>query len=338
MIECIFTIDYEIYGNGEGSLNDLVYEPTWELVQIFENEGVRFVCFVEAAELEKIEELRTDVAIHDVRRQIRELHQRGFEIALHLHPQWFNASYGNGQWLLDYGEYNLCTLPKSRIVHLVERAIAYLRDVLGLADFTPLSFRAGNWLFQPTGTAANILAERGIKIDSSVFKGGWQRNHNLDYRKALKNGYYWKFADHVELRDPMGKLLEMPIYSQMVPFWRMLTKKRVGLQRKRPSVGGKMQKKTNRLLDYLRLKYPLKFDFCRMTIDELISMLDRIIQEDQSSPTCLKPVVAIGHSKDLIDFETIRSFLFYLRKRGISISTFEEIYPRCRTVLEGVRL
>ena len=27
MIECIFTIDYEIYGNGEGSLQQLVYEP-----------------------------------------------------------------------------------------------------------------------------------------------------------------------------------------------------------------------------------------------------------------------------------------------------------------------
>ena len=27
MIECIFTIDYEIYGNGEGSLKELVFEP-----------------------------------------------------------------------------------------------------------------------------------------------------------------------------------------------------------------------------------------------------------------------------------------------------------------------
>ena len=28
MIECIFTLDYEIYGDGTGSLNELVYEPT----------------------------------------------------------------------------------------------------------------------------------------------------------------------------------------------------------------------------------------------------------------------------------------------------------------------
>jgi peptidoglycan/xylan/chitin deacetylase (PgdA/CDA1 family) len=338
MIECVFTIDYEIYGNGEGSLYDLVYEPTRKLIRIFEKAGVRFVCFVEAAELEKIEELRTDVAIRDVRRQIRELHHRGFEIALHLHPQWFNASYEDGQWLLDYDEYNLCTLPKSRIVHLVERAIAYLRYVLGLKYFTPLSFRAGNWLFQPTGTAANVLAEHGIRIDSSVFKGGLQRSHSLDYRRALKNGYYWKFGDHAELPDPVGELLEMPIYSQMVPFWRMLTRKRLRLQQRRPSVGAKITERVNRILDYLRFKYPLKFDFCRMNVDELTSTLDKIIEEDQANPTCLKPVIAIGHSKDLIDFETIECFLAYLTKRGISVSTFERIYPRCCAVLEGVCL
>jgi hypothetical protein len=331
MIECIFTIDYEICGDGEGSLNALVYEPTRKLAEIFSRAGVRFVCFVEAAELERMQELRTDAAIPDVRSQIRELYQRGFEIALHLHPQWFNARYQDGQWLVDYGEYNLCTLPEPRIVHFVERSIAYLREVLHLPDFTPLSFRAGNWLFQPTGVAANVLAEHGIKIDSSVFKGGRQRNGNLDYRKALRNGYYWKFADHVELPDPKGKLLEIPIYSQMVPFWRMLTKKRLGLQLKRWFVGERIQE---RVLDYLRFTYPLKFDFCRMTIDELSSMLGIIIEEDQASPSILKPVVAIGHSKELIDFETIESFLSYLANRGISVSTFEGIYPRCCAVLE----
>ena len=31
MIECIFTVDYEIYGNGTGALIDLVYEPAKQL-------------------------------------------------------------------------------------------------------------------------------------------------------------------------------------------------------------------------------------------------------------------------------------------------------------------
>ena len=55
MIECIFTIDYEIYGNGEGSLRELVYEPAEKLKDIFLKHNVRFVNFVEAAEFEMIE-------------------------------------------------------------------------------------------------------------------------------------------------------------------------------------------------------------------------------------------------------------------------------------------
>lgn len=40
MLECIFTIDYEIYGNGEGSLKELVYEPAKHLKAIFDIPGV----------------------------------------------------------------------------------------------------------------------------------------------------------------------------------------------------------------------------------------------------------------------------------------------------------
>ena len=55
MIEFVFTIDYEIYGNGTGLLKDLVYEPAKRLRELFRTWNVRFVAFVEVAELEKIE-------------------------------------------------------------------------------------------------------------------------------------------------------------------------------------------------------------------------------------------------------------------------------------------
>ena len=182
MLECAFTIDYEIYGNGDGSLKELVLEPARQLKTIFDRAGAKFVVFVEAAELEKIENEQTDPAISEVKDQIREFYQEGFEIALHLHPQWCNARYQDNRWNLDYTEYNLCTLPEQRITEIVGRSIAYLRKVVDVPDFTPLSFRAGNWLFQPTATAARVLAKHGIKVDSSVFKGGRQHKHNLDYR------------------------------------------------------------------------------------------------------------------------------------------------------------
>ncbi len=156
MIECIFTIDYEIYGNGHGNLRELVFEPARRLMDIFQQANARFVAFVEAAELEIIKSKETDSAIEMVEEQVWQLRKEGFEIGLHLHPQWYNARQDNGTWVLDYSEYNLCTLQRERIEWMVQKGIGYLRGILKEPGFTPFSFRAGNWLLQPSHTAAAV--------------------------------------------------------------------------------------------------------------------------------------------------------------------------------------
>jgi hypothetical protein len=323
MVECIFTIDYEIYGDGTGSLAELVYEPAERLKDVFNEWNARFVTFVEAIEFEKIEEFGTDPAIGAVKKQIRQLHREGFEIALHLHPQWANARREEGKWVLDRTEYNLCTLPESRILEIVDNSLGYLGHVVDASDFHPLSFRAGNWLFQPTRTAARVLYERGLRVDSSVFKGGRQRNHGLDYRGVQgSQDHYWTFKDDVAVPDSTGEFLELPIHTDQVPAWKMLTAKRVSYGN---SFGGGQtrKQKLNRVLDFMRFRYPLKFDFCRMNIDELRSMMERVIQEDRIRPEIYRPIVAIGHTKDLTDFSTIKAFLSFLKTAGIAVTTLE---------------
>jgi hypothetical protein len=328
MIEVVFTLDYEIYGNGTGTLRELVYEPAEQLRDVFRKHGARFVNFVEVAEFEKIGQFGTDKAIGLVERQIRELREEGFEVGLHLHPQWSRARYDGGRWLLDYSEYNLCTLARERIEAIADESIAYLRRVLNDSHFTPLSFRAGNWLFQPTRTAAEVLFAHGMRIDSSVFKGGVQHARNLDYRRALANGYYWPFASDANEVQPAGNWLEIPIYSEMVPFWRMVTSKRVNLQTKGASAGPNVTHRLGRIRDYLRPRYPLKFDFCRMTLDELTAMMHNVIRDDRDSPGAIKPIVAIGHTKDLTDIGTIDLFLSFLNAQRIPVSTFSELHPK----------
>jgi hypothetical protein len=328
MIECIFTLDYEIYGNGTGALKDVVYEPGEKLREIFHKWEVRFVAYIEAAEFAKIDASGTDCAIDLVKSQIRDYYQEGFEIGLHLHPQWCNARYENGAWALDYNEYNLCTLNRSRILEIVGQSLDYLRQLLGRPDFTPLSFRAGNWLFQPTETAAGVLSENGLKLDSSVFKGGLQHNQTLDYRDALENGYYWKFKNDVTKPEMTGPWIEVPIHTEMVPFWKMPTSKRLSFNNPLGMSGRSTKNKINRVLDLLRFLYPLKLDFCRMTLAELTSMVDRVIREDRKDPRSYRPLVAIGHTKDLSDPQTVDAFLSFLRENGIAISTFKDIYPK----------
>lgn len=328
MIDCIFTIDYEIYGNGTGALKNLVYEPCLRLADLFKRHNIRFVNFVEAAEFEKIEAAGTDPQIGQVMRQIRDLYCDGFEVGLHLHPQWFNARYQSGRWLLDYSEYNLCKLERSRISEVVGRSLSYLQRVVGDPSFTPLSFRAGNWLFQPSRTASEVLREFGIRIDSSVFKGGLQHKHNLDYRPARKNGYYWRFDTDVNVEAANGPWLEVPIYSEMIPSWRMLTSKRLSFSGNIGMSGPSAGNRALRALDFLRFTYPLKLDFCRMTLDELTSTMSRVMRRDRRDPAAYKPIVLIGHTKDLNDLPAVERFLSFLEANEIKVSTFADVYPK----------
>jgi hypothetical protein len=334
MIAFVFTIDYEIFGSGEGSLEELIYSPARQLKTLFDSWNERFVVFVEVAELEMIEGRNADVAIDRIKQQIRDFYMGGYEIGLHIHPQWYNARYKNGKWLLDYREYNLCKQPRQRISQIIDRAIDYARTLLDKPDYSPFSFRAGNWLIQPTRDLASVLIERGIKVDSSVYKGGIQHQFNLDFRPALKNGYYWSFTDDANVSLPKGKLAEFPIYTSMVPIWRFLTSKRMKLQRKVPSIPQSSSEKFYRLLDFLRFFHPLKLDFCRLGKEELTRLLDEEIKRDLENPAIFRPIIAIGHTKDLFDFEAIEVLLDYLKKNEIKISNLADVYRQSQISIQ----
>jgi hypothetical protein len=150
----------------------------------------------------------------------------------------------------------------------------------------------------------------------------------LDYRAARKNGYHWSFSHDANEPDPAGECIEVPIYTEMVPIWRMATSKRLGFGNNFGTAGQKRSGKLNRLRDFLRFQYPLKFDFCRMTLGEMTSMVERVIRKDGDDPESYRPLVAIGHTKDLVDLQVVDDFLSFLCSKGIAVSTFADIYPR----------
>lgn len=332
MIDCIFTIDYEIYGNGDGSLHDLVYLPTEKLVNIFEKYHHRYVVFVEAAELEMIDSAGSDTSINAVKDQLRYLHKNGYELGLHIHPGWYNAKYDNvnNNWKIDYDDYNLSALPQERITRMLERSISYMKRILNDDAFTPACFRSGHLLFQPSGNLTHALSALGVKVDSSLYKGGLWRQHNQDYRKSCKNSYYWRFTNDINLAENDGLLLEIPIYTRMVPPWKMLTSKRVNMQGLNSSVTQTGKKIFSRIKDYMRFSYPLKFDIGQMTTEEILTMMTEIIKIDGKDPAGYKPIVLIGHTKDLTDLTHIEALLSYLEDKSISVSTFNQVYHKCK--------
>ena len=91
----------------------------------------------------------------------------------------------------------------------------------------------------------------------------------------------------------------------------------------------------DRLRDAVRFRYPKKFDFCRMSTNEMISLVEKEIEKDRKFPGKLRPLVAIGHTKDLFDTKSIGNFLSYLRDKKIPISCFKDIYDKCLDARKG---
>jgi peptidoglycan/xylan/chitin deacetylase (PgdA/CDA1 family) len=323
MIECIFTLDYEIYGNGQGSLRDLVLDPTQRLAEVFQEFDAPFVVFAEAVEFARMEKAQSDPDTVGLRSQLRELRAAGHEIALHVHPWWANARHEGGRWHLDWSERTICSLQPERVEAIVSEAILYLRESLNDPHFTPVSFRNGLWVMQPTPVIAKVLARHGVEVDSSLFKGGRVRRLGLDYRPAMANGSFWRFSNDVNMPDPHGTLLEIPIHTQMVPFWRMLGGKRLKLHSKarKASEGSPLP---GNWRDFMRLLYPQKLDFCRMTFAEMREAITGVLKEERGRKE-RSPIVAIGHSKDFVDPNAVRIFLGFLQERGVAVTTFSRM-------------
>ena len=139
----------------------------------------------------------------------------------------------------------------------------------------------------------------------------------------MANGSSWHFSSDVNTPDANGALLEIPIHTQMVPFWRMLGGKRLKLHSKtRKASEGSPLPRT--LSDFMRLRYPRKLDFCRMTFAEMREAIAEVLEADQAEKDHT-PIVAIGHSKDFVDPDAVRSFLAFLQERGVAVTTFSRI-------------
>ena len=173
---------------------------------------------------------------------------------------------------------------------------------------------------QPTPVIAQVLTRHGLEVDSSLFKGGRVRGLGLDYRPAMANGNSWRFSNDVNVPDPNGTLLEIPIHTQMVPFWRMLGGKRLKLHGKtrKTSEGSPLRRDWR---DFLRLRYPRRLDFCRMTFAEMRGAITGVLEEERGWKE-RSLLVAIGHSKDFVDPDAVKTFLAFLQERGVAVTTF----------------
>lgn len=232
----IWTLDYEIHGNGDGNPLELMVEPTYRLMNLLEKYHQRLTIMADVAEILRFKRYaeeagRDDYHVAEIEEQLREAIRRGHDVQLHIHSSYFNSQYKNGAFDQCIEEYNMAALPIERIDEMVGQCVAYLEQLLRpiKKDYKVWLFRAANWSMMPTENLYRVLVKYGITHDTSVFKGGVQGgNVCYDYREAYDNLFaYPASMKNINERDEKGQLTELPIYTEMRPLWDFISPIRI---------------------------------------------------------------------------------------------------------------
>ncbi len=238
----VVTVDYEIFGNGEGDVRQHVTDPTERMAKLCEKYGAPLTVFFEVEEYLAFEKFRDALVAtlgYDpaalIRQQIVDLARRGHDIQLHLHPQWYRADYKNGKWILESDKMTVDSLfeTQAETDQFIAERKAVIEKMLAEAGGKQQKvtvYRAGAFSAQPGTKLLPALAKNGFVVDSSVVKGLVQAKgygSGLDYRKAPSDKEPWRVSRDVIEVDAAGPIWEVPIYSRMRRRFQQFTVRRL---------------------------------------------------------------------------------------------------------------
>ncbi len=321
MLKAVFTLDYEIHGNGDGSPQDLIVEPTRRMLDQFDRYGAKLTILADVAEILKFKEYkeqtgRDDFHYEAIAEQLRDTVRRGHDVQLHLHASYFNAKYEHGRWAQDWSEYNFAGLPFERMNELVRSGKEFLETLLKpvVPTYRCFAFRAANWSVSPSRNVVRALINNGIGVETSVFKHGRRDGIvSFDYTNAHSDLIPWR-ADENDIcrQDEKSPLVEVPIYCErrwLGAFFSVNRIYRAYLTRKHSVKGTSYSEGGNTLLPQPRKRrlstklglpfrrHPWKADFNQCSGRQLIGALERAAQKHQNGTAVDYPFVLIGHSK-----------------------------------------
>jgi hypothetical protein len=322
------TLDYELFfGENQGSARKSILEPTNLLREIAQKTNVRFTFFIDVGYLVQLEKWVQKFSfleseLQAVKGQIVQLIQEGHDCQLHIHPHWERAKHNGVAWVFDYSFYKLSDFETKERSHIIKSYAMYLERLTGQKIH---SYRAGGWCIQPFSSLETDFETLGIKIDSSVFKGGKHidAHYNYDFSMAPELDY-WSFQHHECEPDSQGKFIELPIseytYSPWF-FWRLYVLGNLFPHQHKPLGDGKPMPSNMTRLKRLTQKHLL----CGGIDGYFASKLNQVVRNRKKRG--FEHTVLIGHPKALTRFSLQKLEEFILQNQEkIVFKTFTDFY------------
>jgi len=334
-INLFLTFDYELpLGGWTVSPEAALIEPTRQLLALCEKLAVHAVFFIDVLSLIRFRELENDSFEQSVREQLAEMIRQDHDIQLHLHPHWFTSSFENGIYKPSK-DFRLADFNEKEISDMVVQSINYLNDVAKQVkpDYTCLAFRAGGFNLENSPLIFKILAENGIRIDTSLCHGYCFASDisTIDY-SDLPNQSNWFFANgKYEIPTDMG-IYEIPIAGKKKTVFEAPTFIKTKLYKNRKPVnGGKMIHSNHKLTFQQRIKRAfsarmLSFDNYTYSTRYLMKVLNDNIKRFHHQNTINLAVISHPKSMDWYNFQLMEDFIVSAQKQygdQIAFTTFQ---------------
>jgi hypothetical protein len=348
----IFTIDYELFGDGSGNVFKHMIEPTEKIIKLFDQFNIKTTIFFEVIEYMKIKEEwekgnsmgYKKNPVEAIEKQLREAAINGHDIQLHIHPQWVDAKFVNQKWKVDFSNWRLGSFSNTgeydieRLLKTGKKTIENLiRPVL--PDYECIALRAGAYNIMPSDRVYTAMKKTGLLIDSSVFPGGYENGKlsKYDYRQIQHDLDFW-WANPKDITRESSQeceILEIPVFALKIPRWRKV----FNLQRLKSAISSKTsvsalsKSKFSNMSKVDKIKYLLEKESFTWDFSLLDSRLHKRYLKyiDKNLLEKRQYFVLIAHPKSSFNEKACKFLLKSLEERNGNFRTISYLYEEIFT-------
>lgn len=322
MITFMLHDDWEIYGDGTGNPDVLMFEPAKRLLDICDKYGAKYTFFAEIGQQLNMLNARSKWQKYATTWEeiLKDAVVRGHDVQLHLHPQWIGAVLQKDKWQLDVAKWHSGYVEPELLDEWIGGGKQYLENLLQPVDknYQVLCFRAGGWLCQPSYSLYQALKKHRIVCDVSVMKGRYKKYEDgsvVDFRDAVSCYEPWEVhpGDFAKSQKGSG-VWELPVFTEVSSLphpVHLLTKAfrpwhyfKIHKKRKIRKGGGEYSPKV--VSSSKAKEYYGSFGY--MHHRHLESYV-RYVQKKATTSDSVNHLIFLTHSKSFLDFDNFKRFL-----------------------------
>ena len=342
MKHLILTLDYELFGDGSGDVFKHIVEPTNAILEVAEGYGAKITTFFEVVEYWRLkQEWESGNSMgydrnpaEAMEQQVLDMMSRGHDVQLHIHPQWVDAKWEDGRWIVDFDNWRLSDFktPTMTLNQLISKGKETLEAIIKphFPDYECYAIRAGGYNAQPSIEIVSAMRGLGFRVDSSIVPGAREQGmlSVYDYSPVPLDCGVWNVREELDKQYSQSTgIIELPIVAfpvlRLLKFMSLTRIKSILQNRKsakasfsaKTSEGGKSGGVLNKLSFFFKKEYQT-WDYCLFPNWMHRHFLRKVLKQ-QSRDT----FIVIGHPKSLVSIKS----LDYLLKKTHSRFSFETI-------------